>query len=67
MPEPVAAPGADYVAMLVDFARTLRDEGLNPGSGDLLTYTQAVATLDPTDLTDLYWAGRTTLVGRPAQ
>jgi uncharacterized protein len=56
--------GDDYVAMLVDFARTLRDEGLNPGSGDLLTYTQAVGTLDPTDLMDLYWAGRTTLVGR---
>jgi len=50
--------------MLVDFARTLRDEGLNPGPGDVLTYTQAVATLDVTDLMDLYWAGRTTLVGR---
>jgi len=57
-------PGDDYVAMLVDFARTLRDEGLNPGSGDVLTYTQAVGTLDPTDLMDLYWAGRTTLVSR---
>jgi len=56
--------GDDYVAMLVDFARTLRDEGLNPGSGDVLTYTQAVGTLDPTDLMDLYWAGRTTLVSR---
>ena len=47
-------PGDDYVAMLVDFARTLRDEGLNPGPGDVLTYTQAVGTLDPTDLMDLY-------------
>jgi len=56
--------GDAYVAMLVDFARTLRDEGLSPGSGDVLTYTQAVGTLDPTDLMDLYWAGRTTLVGR---
>src|SRR4051794_25986703 len=53
--------------MLVDFARTLRDEGLNPGSGDVLTYAQAVGTLDPTDLMDLYWAGRTTLVGRRDQ
>ena len=61
---PVAEQGDDYVAMLVDFARTLRDEGLNPGSGDVLTYTQAVGTLDPTDLMDLYWAGRTTLVSR---
>jgi uncharacterized protein with von Willebrand factor type A (vWA) domain len=56
--------GDAYVAMLVDFARTLRDEGLNPGSGDVLTYAQAVGTLDPTDLMDLYWAGRTTLVDR---
>jgi uncharacterized protein with von Willebrand factor type A (vWA) domain len=60
----VAEQGDDYVAMLVDFARTLRDEGLNPGSGDVLTYTQAVGTLDVTDLMDLYWAGRTTLVNR---
>ena len=60
----MAERGDDYVAMLVDFARTLRDEGLNPGSGDVLTYTQAVGTLDVTDLMDLYWAGRTTLVNR---
>jgi len=56
--------GAQYVAMLVDFARTLREEGVAVGSGDVLTYARAVATLDPTDLVDLYWAGRTTLVAR---
>ncbi len=49
--------GDEYVAMLVDFAGTLRDDGIKVGSGDVLTYTQAVATLDPTDLMDLYWAG----------
>lgn len=59
--------GDRYVGMLVDFARTLRDEGLAAGSGDVLTYARAVATLDPTDLVDLYWAGRTTLVGRRDQ
>jgi uncharacterized protein with von Willebrand factor type A (vWA) domain len=53
-----------FVAMLVDFARTLREDAVPVGSGDVVTYTQAVATLDPTDLMDLYWAGRTTLVGR---
>ena len=62
--EPDDEQGDEYVAMLVDFAGTLRDDGINVGSGDVLTYTQAVATLDPTDLMDLYWAGRTTLVGR---
>ncbi len=62
--EPRAESGDQYVAMLADFAGTLRDDGVPVGSGDVLTYTQAVATLDPTDLMDLYWAGRTTLVGR---
>ena len=58
------AEGDEYVAMLVDFARTLREDGVAVGSGDVLTYTRAVAVLDPTDLVDLYWAGRTTLATR---
>jgi hypothetical protein len=53
-----------FVALLVDFARVLRVDGLPVGSGDVLTYCAAMAPLDPTDLTDLYWAGRTTLVAR---
>jgi len=32
------------------------------GSGDVLVYCSALGRLDPTDLVDLYWAGRTTLV-----
>ena len=62
--EPDDRQGDEYVAMLVDFAGTLREDGIKVGSGDVLTYTQAVATLDPTDLMDLYWAGRTTLVSQ---
>jgi uncharacterized protein len=62
--EPDDQRGDDYVAMLVDFAGTLREDGIHVGSGDVLTYTEAVATLDPTDLMDLYWAGRTTLVSQ---
>jgi uncharacterized protein len=53
-----------FVSLLVDFARVLRVDGLPVGSGDILTYCAAMAPLDPTDLTDLYWAGRTTLVTR---
>jgi uncharacterized protein with von Willebrand factor type A (vWA) domain len=34
------------------------------GSGDVLTYCKAMVPLDPTDLVDLYWAGRITLVSR---
>ena len=50
--------------MLVGFARELRAAGLPVGSGDVLTYCAAMAALDPTDLLDLYWAGRATLVTR---
>jgi uncharacterized protein with von Willebrand factor type A (vWA) domain len=50
--------------LLVDFTGELRRAGLTAGTGDVLTYTAAVAELDPTDLLDLYWAGRTTLVTR---
>ena len=32
------------------------------GTGDILTYCAAMEPLDPTDLMDLYWAGRATLV-----
>ena len=50
--------------MLVDFAAELRSAGLAVGSGDVLTYCAAMTPLDPSDLLDLYWAGRTTLVTR---
>ena len=53
-----------FVSVLVDFARELRSAGLAVGSGDVLTYCAAMAPLDPTDLLDLYWVGRTTLVSR---
>jgi uncharacterized protein len=55
---------APFVSLLVDFAHELRSAGLPVGSGDVLTYCAAMAPLDPTDLVDLYWAGRTTLVTR---
>lgn len=53
-----------FVDLLVDFGRELRAEGLPIGSGDVLTYCAALAPLDPTDLVDLYWAGRTALISR---
>ncbi len=55
---------AAFVGVLVDFASELRSSGLAVGSGDVVTYCEAMAPLDPTDLLDLYWAGRTTLVTR---
>ncbi len=53
-----------FTSVLVDFGRALRSKGLAVGSGDILTYCKAMAPLDPTDLVDLYWAGRTTLIMR---
>ena len=53
---------APVVGVLVDFARELRAAGLAVGSGEILTYCAAMSSLDPTDLLDLYWAGRATLV-----
>jgi uncharacterized protein len=53
--------------MLVGFATELRRAGLTVGSGDVLTYCSAATVVDVTDLVDLYWAGRCTLVTRRDQ
>jgi len=60
----VADAGVPFVRLLADFAAALRAAGLAVGSGDVLGYATAMSTLDPADLVDLYWAGRTTLVTR---
>jgi uncharacterized protein len=67
VPEQVAVPELPFVGVLVDFARELRAAGLAVGPGDALTYCTAMGPLDPTDLLDLYWAGRTTMVTRHDQ
>jgi len=58
------AGAAPFVTLLADFCRELRAAGLAVGSGDIVTYCSAMASLDPSDLLDLYWAGRSTLVTR---
>ena len=55
-----------FTDVLVGFAHELRAAGLTVGTGDVLTYFAAMTPLDPTDLVDLYWAGRATLVSRHA-
>jgi uncharacterized protein len=57
-------PEHPFTALLVRFAAELRTAGLAVGSGDVLVYCSALARLDPSDLVDLYWAGRATLVSR---
>jgi uncharacterized protein with von Willebrand factor type A (vWA) domain len=58
------ADRSPFVGLLVGFSRELRSAGLSVGSGDILAYCSATGSLDPSDLVDLYWAGRTTLVTR---
>jgi uncharacterized protein len=55
---------APFAGVLVGFARELRTAGLTVGTGDVLAYCSAMTPLDPSDLVDLYWAGRATLVNR---
>jgi uncharacterized protein with von Willebrand factor type A (vWA) domain len=55
---------AEFTGVLASFCRELRAAGLAVGTGDVLTYCAAMTTLDPSDLLDLYWAGRATLVSR---
>ena len=58
-------PGDDpFADVLIGFTHELRAAGLTVGTGDVLTYFAAMTPLDPTDLVDLYWAGRTTLLTR---
>jgi uncharacterized protein with von Willebrand factor type A (vWA) domain len=57
-------PDPDITAVLVGFAHVLRAAEITVGTGDVLTYVEAAATLNPADLLDLYWAGRATLIAR---
>ncbi len=59
-----ATRDAGFVGVLAGFSRELRAAGVAVGTGDILTYCAAMAPLDPTDLLDLYWAGRATLVSK---
>lgn len=47
---------------LAGFGRELRAAGLRVGTGQVLSFCQGLAHLDPTDLRDLYWSGRACLV-----
>ncbi len=60
----MAATTTDPLAPLVTFGRDLRARGLPVGTGRILTFCRAVAALGLTDRDSLYWAGRTTMIGR---
>ena len=62
--ETPVAERQQIVRLLVRFGSELRAAGLAVGTGDIMSYCAAMTELDPADLADLYWAGRTVLVCR---
>jgi uncharacterized protein with von Willebrand factor type A (vWA) domain len=59
-----ADPGAELVAAFTGFCHALRAEGMVVGTHDLMTLCETMGPLDPTDMADLYYGGRTALVHR---
>jgi uncharacterized protein with von Willebrand factor type A (vWA) domain len=57
---------ADPTASLVAFGRDLRSRGLPVGTGRILTFLRAVASLRLADRDSLYWAGRVSLIASRA-
>ena len=53
--------------LLVEFGQTLRHAGISLGSDDILTFCSGVSELDVSDLMDVYWAGRATMLRRQDQ
>ena len=47
------------------FGRHLRAQGLNVGTGRILTFVRAAGALRPSTRQQLFWAGRASLVSRP--
>jgi uncharacterized protein with von Willebrand factor type A (vWA) domain len=60
----MAEPSTGPLPPLVALGRDLRDHGLPVGTGRILTFCRAVASLGLADRDALYWAGRVTMVAR---
>ena len=48
--------------LFIEFAHDLRTHGMVIGSDDVITFLSVIAVLYATDVMDVYWSGRTTLV-----
>lgn len=58
------SPEADALERLIGFGRELRRLGLPVGTGRVVTFCRAAATLGAFDRIDLYWSARSTLISR---
>ncbi|CAB4344532.1 unannotated protein [freshwater metagenome] len=48
--------------LFIEFAQDLRFHGMVIGSDDVITFLSGISVLDATDVMDVYWSGRVTLV-----
>ena len=64
-PDPPGGPDAEADRIAVAFARLLRGAGLDVPVGRAVTFAQALALTGVDRSGPVYWAGRTTLLGRP--
>jgi len=55
---------AGFITLFTGFGHELRNVGLPIGSDDVMAYCSAIAELNPSDILDVYWAGRSTLVSK---
>jgi uncharacterized protein len=53
--------------VFVEFGKALRQAGLKIGTNEVMAFCEAAANLDPSDIADVYFSGRTTLVHRKEQ
>jgi uncharacterized protein with von Willebrand factor type A (vWA) domain len=58
-------PEVEALERLIGFGRELRRRGLPVGTGRIVTFCRAAGALGALDRTDLYWAGRSSLISRP--
>ena len=61
---PAAPDSGGYDELLVGFGHALRAVGIPVGSDDVIAFCSGAASLDVSDIMDLYWCGRATLVRR---
>ncbi|MEX2324161.1 MAG: VWA domain-containing protein [Nitriliruptoraceae bacterium] len=55
------------VDVFIGFGDALRQGGLPVGTDDVMTFCLALAEVDPADIVDVYWAGRSSMVWRRDQ
>ncbi|HZI37938.1 MAG TPA: VWA domain-containing protein [Acidimicrobiia bacterium] len=65
MPEPTLREPGEFERIAVAFARVLRGLSVDVPVGRAVTYARALALTGVDRSSAVYWAGRTTLLGRP--